>query len=160
MVLHLLLKISSFLLQFWTSLRICSIPNSSPVSHSLYVWIRAPEHKKGQACDKWGWTEISHKVPKMETSVCDLHNTSVDFRCWWQSACIKSDLECGFVLSSLESFHGKTPARKLTFSHAAKGGTSSSFWDCDGRFTSAPQTKKIFVSFQRQKYTALSPASS
>lgn len=94
----------------------------------------------------------------METSVCDHRDTSVDFRCWWQSACIKSYLVCGCVLSSLESFHGKTPAKKLTFSHAAKERTS--FSDCDDRYTSTSQTKKFFVSFQRQKYAALSPASS
>lgn len=63
----------------------------------------------------------------MEMSVCDHRDTSVDFRSWWQSACIKSYVACGCVLSSLESFHGKKAARKLTFSLAAKERTPSSF---------------------------------
>lgn len=45
-------------------------------------------------------------VCKKAASVCDIHKTSVDFRCWWQNG-IELDFGCGCLLSNLERFYDK-----------------------------------------------------
>lgn len=88
------------------------------------------------------------KVSKMAASVCDIHEASVDFWCWWQNANIESDLGCGCLLSNLERFYDKILKMKLPFSHTTKERTSSSFYNCDNRFTSALQKKNFLFNFR------------
>lgn len=64
-------------------------------------------HKKVISPEEWELTEVLPKVPKMEASICDTHETSVNFTYQRQNANITSDLACGCVLSSLKVFMTK-----------------------------------------------------
>lgn len=55
--------------------------------------------RKEKSHEEWQLSGVYLKVSEMAASICDIHETSMDFLCWWQNANTESDLGGGCLLS-------------------------------------------------------------